>query len=127
MERRPQIYFCYDRSDIMKVKRLYQLLPHEDFKLWMDFEDISVGEKWQERIGRAIKSSDCILIFLSSHSVSRREFISYIRYAIDILQTSLHSNTSYIVIRLEFCYIPEILHDYPYVDIIDVDLLVVSL
>jgi hypothetical protein len=43
-------------------------------EVWMDKIDLLPGQRWQQKIPRAIRNSDFILIFFSKHSVAKRGY-----------------------------------------------------
>lgn len=104
----PQIYLSYAREDREATERVYRRLLDEGFKPWMDVEDIIPGQDWRRVIGKAIRESDFILIFLSKNSVNERGYIQReIRLGLEIFSEMLVSDIFVIPVRLEECEIPD--------------------
>jgi formylglycine-generating enzyme required for sulfatase activity len=103
-----QIFLCYARPDVDKVRELYQRLTAAGFKPWMDDEDLIAGERWRPSIERALQQSDFFLACLSTHSVSRRGFLQReIKTALDLWEEKLGSDIFLIPARLEPCEVPQ--------------------
>lgn len=114
---KPQIFLSYARVDAQKVEALYERLSESGFKPWIDRRDILPGEIWKNAIKKAIRSSDFVLICLSTSSVEKRGMIQKeIREALAIWEEKLEDDIYLIPVRLEICDVPESLTRFQYVD-----------
>ena len=115
--KKPQIFLCYAREDENQVRNLYQRLSKNDFKPWMDKEDLLGGEQWEDSIEKAIRHSDFCLVCLSTNSTNKRGVIrKEIKIALDICREMLPSDIYMIPLRLENCEVPEDLSHIQWTD-----------
>jgi formylglycine-generating enzyme required for sulfatase activity len=113
-----RIFLSYAREDETQVRGVYRRLRDAGFEVWMDKINLLPGQRWQQEIPRAIRSSDFILIFFSKHSVAKRGYIQReFRLALDTLAEMPPDAIHTIPIRLDGCQIPEQLRPLQWSDL----------
>jgi hypothetical protein len=96
-----KIFISYKRNtepDTPVATAVYEALRQEH-EVFID-TTIQVGEKWTERIQKAIKESDFLIIFLSVHSISSEMVIAEIETAHH--HGKAHGKPSILPVRLGF-------------------------
>lgn len=115
-----QIFISYAKDDKEKAKELYRQLSAAGFKPWMDTEDLLPGFRWEFRIEKAIRKSNCFLACLSEGSVKKRGYFQKeIRMALEIADEMLDSDVYLIPARLENCEVPSRLLKFHWVDLFE--------
>jgi hypothetical protein len=66
----PVVFISYSRKDIEFVRRLDAELKRRDRKAWVDWEGIWPGDKWENRIYKAIEDTNAFIFVLTPDSVS---------------------------------------------------------
>ena len=117
MPEKPTIFLSYAREDRARVEQVYDSLKAEGFNPWLDTRDIMAGQDWSEVIGQSIRNADCMLVFISRHSVSKRGYVQReIRSALSEL-AALPPGASFLIpVRLDDSEPPETLRHIQYVD-----------
>jgi HEAT repeat protein len=64
----PRLFLSYAREDASQVQQARRLLKLAGFDPWIDSERLRVGEAWEQRLLQALRSSDFVIAFLSSHT-----------------------------------------------------------
>lgn len=64
-----QVFISYSRKDIVFAERICAELQSLDFRAYLDKNDISPGEPWEQRLGALIASADSVVFLLSPDSV----------------------------------------------------------
>lgn len=114
------VFLSYAREDARAVQSLYGQLRAAGFRPWMDTEDLIAGERWEEAVGRAIKSASVFIACLSPRSVSKRGTVQKeIRTALDICSEMPEGHIYLLPLRLEPCDVPLALREYQWVDLFD--------
>src|SRR5258705_9714738 len=96
-----KIFISYKRNlepDTPVATAVYEALQQEH-NVFID-TSIQVGEKWAERIQKAIKESDYLITFLSEHSVNSEMVIAEIEAAHQLGKA--HGKPSILPVRLNF-------------------------
>jgi hypothetical protein len=75
-----QIFISYAHSDRQRVLEVVERLQSSGFSTWID-RSLSPGERWDQSIARALRSSAAVLVFLSPASVTSLEVASEIALA----------------------------------------------
>jgi hypothetical protein len=120
MTEKPTIFLSYAREDRARVEQVYESLKAEGFNPWLDIQDIMPGQDWSRVIGQAIRAADCMLVFLSRHSVSKRGYIQReIRAALSLLSELPEGAMFLIPVRLDDSPAPEPLRHLQYVDLFE--------
>ena len=120
MTEKPTIFLSYAREDRARVEQVYESLKAEGFNPWLDIQDIMPGQNWSQVIGQAIRSADCMLVFLSRHSVSKQGYIQReIRAALSMLSELPEGAMFLIPVRLDDSTPPDPLRHLHYVDLFE--------
>ena len=102
------IFLCHSSEDKSKVRKLYQLLQKDGFDPWLDEEKLLPGQDWQIEISKAVKSSDAVIVCLSSKSINKSGYIQKeIKYALDVADEQPEGNIFLIPLKLEKCDVPD--------------------
>ncbi len=74
-----QVFVSYSRRDLSFVERMIRDLKQAGIVAWYDLSGLEGGERWGEKIQKAIRESDCVIVVLSPDSVNsewvEREFL----------------------------------------------------
>jgi hypothetical protein len=62
------VFVSYSRKDQKVVDFIVSKLKDDGFDVWIDRENIRGGDHWQERIVKAIKTTDAVVLMLSPNS-----------------------------------------------------------
>lgn len=62
------IFISYSRQDYAMASEFINTLRAEGLDVWIDVNNISLGEKWEKALHNAIKNANCILVFLSPNA-----------------------------------------------------------
>lgn len=102
------VFLCHSSQDKALVRRLYTRLKGEGFVPWLDEKDILPGEAWEPAIKSAVRTSDVVLVCLSSGSVSKAGFLQKeIKLALDAAEEQPEGAIFIIPLRLEEAPIPD--------------------
>jgi hypothetical protein len=71
----PKVFLCYAREDASTARRLFLALSKRGADVWIDSEQLTGGENWEDEIENAIRSSDHVVVLLSKHSLKKRGFV----------------------------------------------------
>lgn len=113
-----QVFLSYAREDEAQVSEIYDRLKGLALKPWMDKRDLLAGELWREVIRREVEKSDIVLVFLSSHSVTKRGFFQReISIALEAAEERLNDDIYLVPVRLESCDVPSTLDKFHWVDL----------
>jgi chromosomal replication initiator protein len=66
-----RVFLCHSAEDKAAVRVLYHRLKSSGIEPWFDEFDLLPGQEWDREIGNAVRSSDAVLICLSSASVNK--------------------------------------------------------
>ena len=67
-----KIFISYARRDSDRVYPLADIIESAIFDVWIDKNDIPIGEQWPEKIVQGIKAADIFLIFISPASLGSK-------------------------------------------------------
>jgi hypothetical protein len=70
-----RVFLCHSAEDKAAVRVLYHRLKSSGIEPWFDEFDLLPGQEWDREIGNAVRSSDAVLICLSSASVNKTGYI----------------------------------------------------
>lgn len=108
MNSRIKVFLCHANEDKDLVTKVYHRLKKDGFKPWLDKEDLLLGQSWDKVIPKVIDESDFIIIFLSTHSVSKRGYVQKeFKLALDVLDQMPEDQVFIIPVKLDDCPIPE--------------------
>src|SRR5258708_2557465 len=120
MPEKPSVFLSYAREDRARVEQVYDSLKAEGFNPWIDTRDILPGQDWSQEIGQSIRTADCMLVFLSRNSTSKRGYVQReIKAALSTLAELPEGAIFLIPVRLDESEPPETLRHLQYVDLFD--------
>jgi hypothetical protein len=76
-----KVFLSYARKDSELARRLAELRRHVGFIVWLAEEEITLGDNWAKKIGKALDDSDWMVILLSPgalQSDSLRQDIEFV-------------------------------------------------
>lgn len=121
IRRLPQIrvFLSYSSGDRAKVHKLYRRLRSEKgIAPWIDKENLGAGDEWEPKIENEIRSSDAVIICLSSSSIRKAGVVQQeIRWALKVADRQPEGTTFIIPVKLEKCEIPGRLSRWQYVEL----------
>lgn len=113
-------FLCHASEDKETVRALYRRLESDGVTPWLDEEELLPGEKWQERIEKAVRGADTVIICLSKASVNKKGYVQReMKYALEMALEHPGEDIYLIPIKLNECEFPESLRQWHYVDIRD--------
>jgi len=116
--RQLKVFLCHASGDKPAVRDLYRRLCSDGIAPWLDEEDLLPGQDWQLEIPKAVRSSDAVIICLSSRAVTKAGYVQReIRYALDVADEKPEGAIFLIPLRLEECEAPERLRRWQWVDL----------
>ncbi len=99
-----KIFISYVREDYKIAKKLYGHLKTLGFKPWTEETDVLAGQNWKLAISNAIKESDYFLALISSHSLTKGNYIhKEIKIALEILNELPSDSIFFIPVYLDQC------------------------
>ena len=117
-DRRLKVFLCHSAEDKPKVRELYQKLLADGIDPWLDEEKLLPGSDWDIEIRKAIRSSDAVLILMSSLSVSKEGYVQReIKIALEISYELPDGDIYVIPVRFEECEVPSELNKWHYADL----------
>ena len=74
-----KVFISYSRRDLPFVERMVQDLEGAGVSVWYDLSGLEGGEKWVDKIQRALRECECVIVVLSPDSIQsewvEREFL----------------------------------------------------
>ncbi len=117
-----RVFLCHSSEDKSAVRELYHRLKSSGVQPWLDEFDLLPGQEWDREIGNAVRSSDVVLICLSSTSVNKTGYMQReIRYALDVADRQPDGTIFIIPALLELCEVPERLRQWYWVSLFEGD------
>jgi type I restriction enzyme M protein len=117
-----KVFICHGSEDKPVIRELYSRLQGDGVKPWLDERDILPGQDWNAEIKRAARSSDCILVCLSSTSVGKSGYVQKeIKFALDVADEKPDGTIFIIPVKLGECDIPERLSRWQWVQFLQTD------
>jgi hypothetical protein len=112
------VFLCHSKEDKEKVRELYNLLALQPGIVpWFDEENLLPGVEWNLEIEQAVKSSDVVIVCLSTKSLSKDGYIhKEIRLALDTAERKPEGTIYIIPLMLEECIVPERLNKWQWMD-----------
>jgi acyl carrier protein len=87
---------------------------------WLDKENLLLGQRWEDGISLAVRSSDIVLVCLSNSSIRKTGYVQKeIKDALDVADTQPEGTIFLIPIKLEECQIPHRLSHLHYVNLLE--------
>ena len=109
-----KVFLSYARSDAQAVERIARDLRDQAVDLFLDQQDLVVGEKWQPQIEKAISGADFMLVFISQASLASKWV--QVEYQAAFQSQAKAGGTRLIPILLEQVELPPFLSAIQYVD-----------
>jgi TIR domain len=118
MRKTLRIFLCHASEDKGNVRQLYTQLRDEGFQPWLDTEDLLPGENWDQSIRKAVRSSDVVLVCLSTHAVQKTGYVQKeIAQALDVAEEKPESTIYIIPVLLGACSVPDRIKKWQWVDL----------
>jgi len=112
-----KIFLCHASENKPIVKDLFDDLVASGYEPWLDTEVLLPGMDWDLEIKKGMKSSDSVIICLSSISVSKEGYIQKeLKFAQDIQDEKPRGTIFLIPLRLDPCETPYDLRDIQWGD-----------
>ncbi|MBA1446677.1 MAG: TIR domain-containing protein [Gammaproteobacteria bacterium] len=67
MDKKHDVFICYNRCDYKSVKTIFDKLIRDGIDVWIDKKDIYPGDIWREKIEEAINKSRMAIIFIGKN------------------------------------------------------------
>jgi formylglycine-generating enzyme required for sulfatase activity len=117
LPRQLRVFLCHASGDKPAVRDLYRRLRSDGIAPWLAEEDLLPGQDWQLEIPKAVRSSDAVIICLSSRAITKAGYVQKeIKYALDVADEQPEGAIFLIPVRLEECEVPERLQRWQWVD-----------
>lgn len=113
-----KVFLCHASDDKPAVYEIYLSLVKNGVDAWLDKEKLIPGQNWEIEIQKAVRNSDIVIVFLSSHSINKDGFIQKeIRIALDAADEKPEGTIFIIPARLENCNVPRRISHLHWVDL----------
>lgn len=111
-------FLCYAKENQVVVREFSLRLKSEGWiDPWFDEDDILPGQLWQDSVTNAVRNSHAVIIFLSKVAIASEGFFhKELKLALDTAAEKPEGTIFIIPIRINDCFVPEILLKYQYVD-----------
>ena len=117
LPRQLKVFLCHASGDKPAVRELYHRLRADGIDPWFDEESLLAGQDWQLEIPKAVRSSDAVILCLSSRAITKAGYFhKEIKYALDVADEQPEGAIFLIPLRLEECEVPERLRRPHWVD-----------
>lgn len=121
-KRNLKVFLCHSSSDKPAVEKFYNMLVNDGIDAWLDKKNLIPGQDWRFEIPKAVRSSDVVIAFLSSTSVTKEGFVQKeIKIALDTADEKPEGTIFIIPARLEDCIVPDRLSKFHWVDLFEKD------
>ncbi|MEW6242213.1 MAG: tetratricopeptide repeat protein, partial [Chloroflexota bacterium] len=111
-------FLCHSSRDKDKARELHRTLNERGYDVWIDEKKLIPGQKWELEIEQAIKSSDVILVCLSSLSINSESYMhKEIKTALDRAENMPEGEIFIIPCRLDEIEVPQRLKELQWVDL----------
>lgn len=97
---RTKVYMSYTRDSSSIVKRFSKLLRREEFRVFLDEEDLQPGQAWEPQLSGELASAlddGYVLAFLDDRAIQS----SWVRYELNVALTHSRAVSSLVPIMLE--------------------------
>jgi formylglycine-generating enzyme required for sulfatase activity len=102
-----RIFLCHASEDKAQVREVYHRLKALGFAPWVDEVDILPGQDWDYAIEKALKTSDFVMVFLSTRSVEKIGYVQReIRRALYHAEERPEGFIYTIPVKLDDCAVP---------------------
>jgi hypothetical protein len=118
LPRQLKVFLCHASGDKPAVRNLYHRLRSDGIAPWLAEEDLLPGQDWRLEIPKVVRSSDVIIICLSSRAVTKAGYFQReVKHALDVAGEQPEGAIFLIPLRLEECKVPESLGRWQWVDL----------
>lgn len=117
-----KVFLCHSSGDKPAVRGLYDRLRSaaDYISPWLDEEDLLPGQRWEDEIPAAVRSSDVVLVCLSRESINKSGYVQKeIKDALDVADRQPEGTIFLIPAKLEECQIPNRLSHLHYVNLFE--------
>lgn len=115
-----KVFLCHASADKPTVRELYLRLKKDGVDAWLDEENLFPGQDWRDVIEETVRTSDIVLVCLSSQSITKEGFVQKeIRIALDKADEKPQDTIFVIPARLEECIVPKRLAGLHWVDLFE--------
>ncbi|MGB8510750.1 MAG: toll/interleukin-1 receptor domain-containing protein [Pyrinomonadaceae bacterium] len=115
-----RVFLCHSSDDKPTVRVLYESLKSNGFGPWLDEENLLAGQDWNYEIPKAVRSSDVVVVCLSSSSGTKTGYVQKeIKIALDVVDEQPEGTIFIIPAKLEECDIPDRLKRWHWVNLYD--------
>lgn len=113
-----RVFLSYSTKDRRNVREIYKHLAQSKTVVpWFDDKILLPGLEWEREISKAIWGTDVVLICFSPRALTGRgELDDEIRYALAVAEKRGKAKPPLVVLKLEQCELPPLLHDVPTVN-----------
>lgn len=103
-----KVFLSYAKEDKDFILECYEELKRKRFDPWMDEHDLLPGQAWDNCLKSNMKTTDVVLIFMSSKSVSKIGYVQKeLNYFVD-KRREFPENFIYLIpVQLDQCIVPE--------------------
>lgn len=103
-----KVFISYASDDQKIAQELYNFLLSKQYDPWLDKEKLQVGDSWDIKIRQALKSSDFVILLLSSNSINKRGYFQReFKLALKYLEEKLIDDSYIFPVLLDDCEIPD--------------------
>jgi hypothetical protein len=102
-----RIFISYAKEDIDKAYSVFLALKREGYSLWIDKENLLVGQNWDLEIQMAIQECDLFVACLSKNSVTKDGYVQEeLKKGLKLLDRKPEGLIYLIPVRLDECKVP---------------------
>jgi TIR domain len=117
-----KVFVSHSHFDGAQAIEVYRRLRVEGFTVWLDIENLNVGQDWQEENTSVLNESDVVLVLLSQNAVSSAGIIQReIDFSLRAVQSSHGGGHTIIPVRIEDVPVPAVLSNYHWVNLFQTD------
>ena len=101
------VFLSYAREDLSSAQKLCSDLRHNGVSVWLDEDQLFVGEKWITTIREQINNTTFFLALISSNSINKQGFVQKeIEQAINVQKDKYMNDIFILPVRIDDCNIP---------------------
>jgi|GEM_PF-3877393 len=113
-----RVFLCHASEDKLKVKQLYVQLLMDNFRPWLDTEELLPGQDWSYEIRKAVRESHVVVVCLSPNAIHKSGFFQKeISIVLDAEEEKPEATVYLVPAFLEPCAIPERIRKWHCVDL----------
>lgn len=114
MKYKPKVFLSYETSDRHVALAIEQKLSDKGIHVWVDVNEIRIGDSFIEIINNAINTSDFLIFLLSPNSINSKWHNNLFNY---VLNNTRLRNIALIPVLIEDCQLPLELSTLQYIDL----------